>query len=66
MQKNESDYYLIVRNRNILLETNEKMKNECRKGKGSHHQFSFIKKFTNLNIDDQEPPQSRSLPSRNT
>ena len=66
MQKNESNYYSKVRNRNILLDTNEQMKNECRKGKGSHHHFSFIKKFTKLNIDDQQPPQSSSLPSRNT
>ena len=66
MQKNESDYYSKVRNRNILLDTNEQMKNDCRKGKGSHHHFSFIKKFINLNIYDQQPPQSISLPSRNT
>ena len=66
MQKNESNYYSKVRNRNILLDTKEQMKNECRKGKGSHNNFSFINKFTKLNIDDQQPPRSSSLPSRNT
>ena len=66
MQKNESDYYSKVRNRNILLHMNEKMKNDFRKWKVSHDHFSFIKKFTKLNIDDQQPPRSSSLPSKNT
>ena len=65
MQKNESDYYSKVHNRNILLGMNEQMNNDCKKGKGSHHHLSFINKFTKLNIDDQQPPQSSSLPSRN-
>ena len=65
MQKNESDYYSKVRNRNVLLDTNENLKNDCKKGKGSHHDFSFINKFTKLNIDNQQPPKSISLPSKN-
>ena len=66
MQKNESSYYSKLRDKNMLLDTNEQIKNEFRKGKGSHHHFNFIKKFTKLNIDYQQPPQSSSLPSRNT
>ena len=65
MQKNEYDYYSKAHNRNILLDMNEQMKNEYRKGEGSHHHFSFINKFTKLNIDDQQPPKSSSLPMRN-